>query len=313
MVRGLVPPDWGWPLRLRVNDGSLSPGETLTLTVTTLPESTPMVVDLYVALQLPDQQVWFLSRDGSLRPAIQPYVDQWPVMPFRGELFRYTLTGAELPGNYVWLAAFIDPGTGMIIGTMAQAPFTRQSLGHATQRYPLPRSSYGAHVAVSTSAHRETGRTTWALRSRGWHGSRSSSGRSSPLCRSWLPARSPSRVRRSTQPTQKGGPSTVSSPTQHAPSMKRAPCLSARRQLAATDQPRIRDGMVGRATRAGRDPRRAVAGQAGDAVNPRGLRWASARVITGRMVVSRQASIPVTRQTPVHVSSAGRRGRVVWV
>ena len=107
-----------------MNDGSLSPGETLTLTVTTLPESTPMVVDLYVALQLPDQQVWFLSSDGSLMPAIQPYLDQWPVIPFRGELFHYTLTGAEPPGNYVWLAAFIDPGTGMIIGSIAQAPFT---------------------------------------------------------------------------------------------------------------------------------------------------------------------------------------------
>gem|GEM_PF-2015331 len=124
MVRGLVPPELGLPLRLRVNEGSLSPGETLTLTVTTLPESTPMVVDLYVALQLPDQQVWFLSSDGSLMPVIQPYLDQWPVIPFRGELFRYTLTGAEPPGNYVWLAAFIDPGTGMIIGTIAQAPFT---------------------------------------------------------------------------------------------------------------------------------------------------------------------------------------------
>ena len=124
MVMGLVPPDLGLPLRLQVNDGSLSPGETLTLTVTTLPESIPLVVDLYVALQLPDQQVWFLNSDGSLMPAIQPYLDQWPVIPFRGELFRYTLTGAEPPGNYVWLAAFIDPGTGMIMGTIAQAPFT---------------------------------------------------------------------------------------------------------------------------------------------------------------------------------------------
>jgi lysophospholipase L1-like esterase len=123
MVMGLVPPDLGLPLRLRVNDSSLSPGETLALTVTTLPESTPLVVDLYVALQLPDQQVWFLSSDGSLMPAIQPYVDQWPIIPFRAELFRYTLTGAEPPGNYVWLAAFIDPGTGMFIGTIAQAPF----------------------------------------------------------------------------------------------------------------------------------------------------------------------------------------------
>ena len=40
---------------------------------------------------------------------------------------------------------------------------------------------------------------------------------------------------------------------------------------------------------------------------------ASARVIAGRMVVSRRSNIPVTGQTPVHMSSAGRCGRVVWV
>jgi hypothetical protein len=37
------------------------------------------------------------------------------------------------------------------------------------------------------------------------------------------------------------------------------------RHEAAADQPRIREGVVGRATRAGRDPRRAVAGEARDA------------------------------------------------
>jgi hypothetical protein len=40
--------------------------------------------------------------------------------------------------------------------------------------------------------------------------------------------------------------------------------------MAATDQPGIRDGMVGRATRAGRDQHRAIAGKAGDAVDARG-------------------------------------------
>jgi hypothetical protein len=41
---------------------------------------------------------------------------------------------------------------------------------------------------------------------------------------------------------------------------------------AATFQARIRDGVVGRATRAGRDPRRAVAGEASDAVDTCGLK-----------------------------------------
>jgi len=123
-VTDLVPPDLDRPLRLQVNDTSPAPGKTLTLTVTTFPEATLLVVDLYVALQLPDQHLWFLHSDGSLSPAIQPYLGQWPVVPFRAELFRYTLTGAEPPGPYVWLAAFIDPGTGMIMGTVAQAPLT---------------------------------------------------------------------------------------------------------------------------------------------------------------------------------------------
>jgi hypothetical protein len=43
------------------------------------------------------------------------------------------------------------------------------------------------------------------------------------------------------------------------------------RHVAPADQPRIRDGVVGRAKRAGRDPRRAVAGEARDAVDTRGL------------------------------------------
>jgi lysophospholipase L1-like esterase len=123
-VTRLVPPDLGLPLRLLVNDSSLAPGETLALTVTITPESTPRVVDLYVALQLPDQSVWFLRGDGSFTSEIQPYLSQWPVTPSRAELFRYMLTGAEPSGDYVWLAAFVEAETGMIVGSIAQAPFT---------------------------------------------------------------------------------------------------------------------------------------------------------------------------------------------
>jgi hypothetical protein len=47
--------------------------------------------------------------------------------------------------------------------------------------------------------------------------------------------------------------------------------VAGHRHVAPADQPRIRDGMMGGATRAGRDQRRAVARQAGDAVDTRGL------------------------------------------
>jgi hypothetical protein len=47
--------------------------------------------------------------------------------------------------------------------------------------------------------------------------------------------------------------------------------LARHRHLAAADQPRIGDGMMGRAKRAGRDQGRAGAGEAGDAMDARGL------------------------------------------
>jgi hypothetical protein len=121
---GLVPPDLALPMRLHGNDSSLAPGETLTLTLTIMPESILMVVDCYVALQLPNLRVWFLHIDGSFTPEIQSYVRQWSVVPFRAELFHYTFTGSEPPGNYQWLAICTEPGTGTILGATAQAPFT---------------------------------------------------------------------------------------------------------------------------------------------------------------------------------------------
>ena len=59
-----------------------------------------------------------------------------------------------------------------------------------------------------------------------------------------------------------------------------------------TDQSRIRDGVVGRATWAGRDQRCAVVGPAGDAVDARGLEGFG-RSIAGRKAWSRRASSDV--------------------
>jgi hypothetical protein len=68
--------------------------------------------------------------------------------------------------------------------------------------------------------------------------------------------------------------------------------LARHRHLAPADQADIRDGVVGRATRAGRDQRRTVAGEAGDAMEACRLNGFG-QVIAGRMVVSRRASIDV--------------------
>ena len=79
-------------------------------------------------------------------------------------------------------------------------------------------------------------------------------------------------------PPVSSGWRTTSSPwRRHAgrSSRKRTPLWAATlarpRHLAAADPPRIREGMVGRATWAGRDQRRAVAGETGDTVDARGF------------------------------------------
>ena len=66
--------------------------------------------------------------------------------------------------------------------------------------------------------------------------------------------------------------------------------VARQRHLAPADQPRIRDGMMGGGTRAGCDRRGAVAGEAHDTVEVRGLR-ASVSGITRRMVNRRRASL----------------------
>jgi lysophospholipase L1-like esterase len=123
-VTALVPPDLGLPVRLRVNDSSLTPGETLVLTLTIVPESIPQVVDLYVALQPPDESLWFLQADGTITPQVQPYLRRWTVVQFRAELLRYSFTGAELPGQYRWLTAFTEAGSETVVGTVAETSFT---------------------------------------------------------------------------------------------------------------------------------------------------------------------------------------------
>jgi hypothetical protein len=59
------------------------PGEMLTLAVTIIPETTSMVVDLYVGRQGRDQRLWFLQADGSLSPEGRPLVSGWPATPSR--------------------------------------------------------------------------------------------------------------------------------------------------------------------------------------------------------------------------------------
>jgi Cutinase len=110
-------------ITLSLNQTSFQRGDTHVLTAAITPGDSASSVDVYLALQLPDQTLLFYQANGSFTQAAQPLVANWTVTPFSGEIFRYAFSGAEPAGTYTWYAAFTDPRTLNFIGDIAQAPF----------------------------------------------------------------------------------------------------------------------------------------------------------------------------------------------
>lgn len=108
-----------------LNATSFRTGNTMILTATVSPGPTPSAVDVYVAIELPfPGPILFMQGDGSLTAQVRPFVTNWTVAPFSGEVFRYTFGGSEQRGSYSWLAAFTVPGTLNLISPVVSAPFS---------------------------------------------------------------------------------------------------------------------------------------------------------------------------------------------
>jgi hypothetical protein len=111
-------------LALTLNQSAFHRSQQLTLGATVAPGATPVVADVYVALQLPDGSLLFLQGDGTLTWSLQPIVRSWTIAPFTGQIFTYIFEGGEPLGSYTWLAAFTQPGTLNFIGPIVSAPFS---------------------------------------------------------------------------------------------------------------------------------------------------------------------------------------------
>lgn len=110
-------------LTLSLNATAFRRGDTLSLTATVTPGMTPIIVDAYVAIQLPDRTLLFLQGGGSLTTNVLPIVARWSPISFAGQIFIHTFSGGEPSGGYTWLAAFTEPGTLNFIGGIVEAPF----------------------------------------------------------------------------------------------------------------------------------------------------------------------------------------------
>jgi hypothetical protein len=116
----IVTPQALW---LRVHATSVRPADTLILTAMITPWPALERVDLYLALQLPDQTGLFVQEDGTFTVEHRPYVANWSVVPFSGELLRLTFRDTAPVGRYRWLAYCTAPGSETPLERMVQAPF----------------------------------------------------------------------------------------------------------------------------------------------------------------------------------------------
>ena len=115
-------------LTLSYNNGSLRTGDTLTLSARAVPGTAPTNADVYILLQLPGcatlacSLYWQGGTNFSSTP--QPILRNWQIASFDEPIFSYRLSGTEPAGTYRWLAAFVVPGSGEIIGALTQPKFT---------------------------------------------------------------------------------------------------------------------------------------------------------------------------------------------
>ena len=82
-------------LSLLLNQAAFTAGQTLRLTMNATPRGAP--VDVYVGLQLPSGNLFFLAPDGQFTATPQALTPAGLAQTTSAEIFRYTLTGAEPP------------------------------------------------------------------------------------------------------------------------------------------------------------------------------------------------------------------------
>jgi hypothetical protein len=97
------------------------PGEPLGIDVWVVPGTNTSPADVYLALQLPDGSLLYLTGGGAMSATAQPYVSGWTATSTTGRVFTYTFGGGEPAGTYRWLSVVVQNGT---MGSIQESPFS---------------------------------------------------------------------------------------------------------------------------------------------------------------------------------------------
>jgi hypothetical protein len=111
----------GAELALLLNQEAFTAGETLSLAASADPQG--VLVDVYIGLVLPSGELFFLTPAGGLTATPQTLTPDGLAEAASAEIFRYTLTGGEPTGPYVWLGVLTAHGTTEFVSEIVQAPF----------------------------------------------------------------------------------------------------------------------------------------------------------------------------------------------
>src|SRR5262249_5754025 len=102
-------------LTLSLNQTTFHTRDQLSLNAQVIPCPTPVTADVYIGLQSPGcilgPCLFFWQGGLNFTTTPQPLLRNWPISAFNGTIFRYTFSGTELVGTYVWLGVFTVPGT----------------------------------------------------------------------------------------------------------------------------------------------------------------------------------------------------------
>jgi hypothetical protein len=100
-------------------------GKTMSLRAVLTPGSAaPSLVDAYVVVQVSGGSVFSLQAGGGGVSGVAPIARHVIPIRFSGEIFRFSLTGAEPVGSYAWYAALTQADTLNVVGAVDDAPFS---------------------------------------------------------------------------------------------------------------------------------------------------------------------------------------------
>ncbi len=115
------------PLALDLNATTFAPGDTLTLTLTLIPDGIGVPVDAYVMVRLPDGSLLslLLTLTGvSIVPGMYPIATNFSPFPISGPLLTAQIPPGLPAATYTWISQLTQAGTLNVIGTPDQLPFT---------------------------------------------------------------------------------------------------------------------------------------------------------------------------------------------